>query len=133
MEDELYLEADAYKELRDVKSELESQLKKVNEELKEHEFRIIELMTDKEMDSFKRKGVQFICRKFVAQSADPETKDEFYAELKKRGFEDWFTVNTNTLKARVRELTEANDGILPEWLTGFIKEYETQQLSIRKY
>ena len=125
MEDELYLEADAYKELRDVKSELESQLKKVNEEMKEHESRIIQLMTDRELRNFTRKNVQFICKQFITQSADPETKDEFYAELKKRGFEDWFTVNTNTLKARVRELTEANDGILPEWLTGFIKEYET--------
>lgn len=133
MEDELYLYADKYKELRDRKEEIESHLKVINEDLKTIESQIIQMMTDREMDSFKRKNVQFICKQFITQSANPETRDELYAELKKRGYDDWFTVNTNTLKARLREMTEANDGVLPEWLDGFIKKYETQQLSIRKY
>ena len=43
-----------------------------------------------------------------------------------------FSINANTLSAKVKELTEENDGVMPEWLDGLINTFEKQYISIRK-
>lgn len=124
--------ADKYFEKREKKSELETQIKDVNKELESLEQELIGLMTDNEIDSFKRNGILYsvVTREF--QSANPERKEELYLQMKKKGFEHLFTINTNTLSATVKELIAENDGKLPDWLEGLINQTEKQSIRIKK-
>lgn len=124
--------ADKYLEKREKKSELETQIKDVNKELESLEQELIGLMTDNEIDSFKRNGILYsvVTREF--QSANPEKKEELYLQMKQKGFEYLFTINTNTLSATVKELIAENDGKLPDWLEGLINQTEKQSIRIKK-
>ena len=124
--------ADKYLEKREKKSELETQIKDVNKELESLEQELIGLMTDNEIDSFKRNGILYsvVTREF--QSANPERKEELYLQMKQKGFEHLFTINTNTLSATVKELIAENDGKLPDWLDGLINQTEKQTIRIKK-
>lgn len=124
--------ADKYLEKREKKSELETQIKDVNKELESLEQELIGLMTDNEIDSFKRNGILYsvVTREF--QSANPERKEELYLQMKQKGFEHLFTINTNTLSATVKELITENDGKLPDWLEGLINQTEKQSIRIKK-
>ena len=124
--------ADKYLEKREKKSELETQIKDVNKELESLEQELIGLMTDNEIDSFKRNGILYsvVTREF--QSANPERKEELYLQMKQKGFEHLFTINTNTLSATVKELIAENDGKLPNWLEGLINQTEKQSIRIKK-
>lgn len=124
--------ADKYLEKREKKSELETKIKDVNKELESLEQELIGLMTDNEIDSFKRNGILYsvVTREF--QSANPERKEELYLQMKKKGFEHLFTINTNTLSATVKELIAENDGKLPDWLEGLINQTEKQSIRIKK-
>lgn len=125
--------ADKYLEKREKKSELETQIKDVNKELESLEQELIGLMTDNEIDSFKRNGILYsvVTREF--QSANPERKEELYLQMKQKGFEHLFTINTNTLSATVKELIAENDGKLPDWLDGLINQTEKQTIRIKKW
>lgn len=124
--------ADKYLEKREKKSELETQIKDVNKELESLEQELIGFMTDNEIDSFKRNGILYsvVTREF--QSANPERKEELYLQMKQKGFEHLFTINTNTLSATVKELIAENDGKLPDWLEGLINQTEKQSIRIKK-
>ncbi len=124
--------ADKYLEKREKKSELETQIKDVNKELESLEQELIGLMADNEIDSFKRNGILYsvVTREF--QSANPERKEELYLQMKQKGFEHLFTINTNTLSATVKELIAENDGKLPNWLEGLINQTEKQSIRIKK-
>lgn len=131
-EDKMMTLADQVLDLRKIKSEVERQLKEVNQQLEDAEWELISVMTDKEVDSFKRNGVNFIVATKEFRSANPETKDELYLQLRNRGMDYLFTVNAQTLSAKVKELTEENEGVMPEWLNGLINTFEKQYISIRK-
>lgn len=124
--------ADEVQNLRNQKIEKEQELKAINEVLQNTEWELISIMTDREVDSFKRNGVNFIIATKEFRSANPETRDELYLQLRNRGMDYLFTVNAQTLSAKVKEMIEENEGIMPEWLNGLINTYEKQTLSIRK-
>ena len=132
MNEELLNMADKFLELRDKKAELDSQSKEIGHQIDEMEKQIIQLMTDNEIDSFKRNGILYsvVTREF--QSANVERKDELYRIMKEKGFEHLFTINTNTLSATVKELIAENEGKLPEWLDGLINQTEKQAIRIKK-
>ena len=132
MNEELLNMADKFLELRDKKAELDSQSKEIGHQVDEMEKQIIQLMTDNEIDSFKRNGILYsvVTREF--QSANVERKDELYRIMKEKGFEHLFTINTNTLSATVKELIAENEGKLPEWLDGLINQTEKQAIRIKK-
>ena len=119
-------------ELRDDKFDLETKIKAINKELEDTEWQLINIMTDKELESFKRKRNSFTGAKREFESANPETKDELYLQFRNRGMDYLFSINANTLSAKVKELTEENDGVMPEWLDGLINTFEKQYISIRK-
>jgi len=119
-------------EIREQKTELETQLKAINKVLEETEWQLINIMTDKEMDSFKHKGINFTLATKEFKSANPETKDELYLQFRKHDMDYLFTINANTLSAKVKELTEENEGVMPDWLDGLINTYEKQYISVRK-
>ena len=124
--------ADLYLQTREMKSELEARVKAASQEADSIEKEMIQLMTDNEIDSFKKNGILFsvVTREF--QSANPERKDELYAQMKAKGYEHLFTINTNTLSATVKELIAENDGNLPQWLEGLINQTEKQVIRVKK-
>ena len=132
MEDKMLEVADKVCELRKQKADLDAQIKVVNKELEQTEWELINIMTDKEIDSFKRNGVNFVIATKEFRGANPETKDELYLQFRNRGMDELFTINAQTLSAKIKELTEDNEGVMPEWLDGLVNVFEKTYISIRK-
>lgn len=124
--------ADKLKVLRDQKSELQSQLKEVQEEIDATEAELIQLMTDEECTGFDRNGVRFSLVIKEYPSAVPEEKEELYRRMRSHGFEHLFTINTQTLSATVKELKANNDDALPDWLEGVIQIYEQPSIRVSR-
>jgi uncharacterized protein YdhG (YjbR/CyaY superfamily) len=124
--------ADRLKELRDRKSELDFEIKELNEHIEDTERELIEEMTTEEIDTFKRNGVMFVLVKKEFPSAVPERKAELYDAMKEQGFEHLFTINAQTLSATIKELKANNDEMLPEWLNGLVKTTEKASIQVRK-
>lgn len=124
--------AELLKELRDRKQELEAKVKGINVEIESVQAELVQDLIDNESTGFNFKGYNYslVIKEYPA--AEPEHKDELYSVMKERGFEDLFTINSNTLSATVRDLKESNDGQLPEWLEGLIKIAEKSTIQIRK-
>jgi predicted nuclease with TOPRIM domain len=129
---EIFELADRLKVFKDKKSSLEAEIKAVNKEIEQVEVRMIELMTEDELQSFKRASNLFYLMVSEYPSAVPERKDELYRALKAKGYDYLFTINARTLAASIKEMTEQNDGILPAWLEGLIQVYEKTSIGIRR-
>ena len=124
--------AEFLKELRDRKSELEAEVKGINAEIESVASELIADLIENESTGFNHKGFNYSLVVKEYPAAEPERKDELYAVMKEKGFEDLFTINTNTLSATVRDLKENNDGQIPQWLDGLIKVAEKATIQIRK-
>lgn len=124
--------AEFLKELRDRKQELEAEVKGINAEIESVADELIADLIENESTGFNHKGFNYSLVVKEYPAAEPERKDELYAVMKEKGFEDLFTINTNTLSATVRDLKENNDGQMPEWLDGLIKVAEKTTIQIRK-
>lgn len=132
MNEELLELADKYLEAREEKAVMENKVKELGKVVDAMEREMIQRMTDSEIDSFKRNGILYsvVTREF--QTANPERKDELYSQMKEKGYEHLFTINTNTLSATVKELISENDGKLPTWLDGLINRSEKQIIRVKK-
>ena len=124
--------SDKLKELRMQKSDLEREVKGINEEIDGVTTEMIDLMTTEELTSFNRNGTTFSLVTQEYPAPEPERKGELWEVMKKNGFEDLFTINSQTLSATVKELIAANEGILPEWLDGLIKIAEKNSIRVAK-
>lgn len=124
--------SDRLKELRTQKSDLEREVKGINEEIDGVTTEMIDLMTTEELTSFNRNGTTFSLVTQEYPAPEPERKGELWEVMKKNGFEDLFTINTQTLSATVKELIAANEGVLPEWLDGLIKIAEKNSIRVAK-
>lgn len=124
--------SDKLKELRMQKSDLEREVKGINEEIDGVTTEMIDLMTTEELTSFNRNGTTFSLVTQEYPAPEPERKGELWEVMKKNGFEDLFTINSQTLSATVKELIAANEGILPEWLDGLIKIAEKNSIRVVK-
>lgn len=124
--------SDRLKELRTQKSDLEREVKGINEEIDGVTTEMIDLMTTEELTSFNRNGTTFSLVTQEYPSPEPERKGELWEVMKKNGFEDLFTINSQTLSATVKELIAANEGVLPEWLDGLIKIAEKNSIRVAK-
>ena len=124
--------SDRLKELRMQKSDLEREVKGINEEIDGVTTEMIDLMTTEELTSFNRNGTTFSLVTQEYPTPEPERKGELWEVMKKNGFEDLFTINSQTLSATVKELIAANEGILPEWLDGLIKIAEKNSIRVVK-
>lgn len=124
--------SDRLKELRTQKSDLEHEVKGINEEIDGVTTEMIDLMTTKELTSFNRNGTTFSLVTQEYPAPEPERKGELWEVMKKNGFEDLFTINSQTLSATVKELIAANEGVLPEWLDGLIKIAEKNSIRVAK-
>ena len=124
--------SDRLKELRTQKSDLEREVKGINEEIDGVTTEMIDLMTTEELTSFNRNGTTFSLVTQEYPAPEPERKGELWEVMKKKGFEDLFTINSQTLSATVKELIAANEGVLPEWLDGLIKIAEKNSIRVAK-
>lgn len=124
--------SDKLKDLRTKKSDLESQVKGVNEEIDNVTMEMIDLMTTEELTSFNRNGTTFSLVTQEYPSPEPTRKGELWEAMKKNGFEDLFTINSQTLSATVKELMANNEGLLPMWLEGLIKIAEKNSIRVAK-
>ena len=124
--------SDRLKELRMQKSDLEREVKGINEEIDGVTTEMIDLMTTEELTSFNRNGTTFSLVTQEYPAPEPERKGELWEVMKKNGFEDLFTINSQTLSATVKELIVANEGVLPEWLDGLIKIAEKNSIRVAK-
>ena len=124
--------AELLKELRDKKKDLEEQVKANNAEIESVQTELVTDLLENESTGFNYKGFNFslIIKEYPA--AEPERKDELYAVMKKRGYEELFTINSQTLAATVKELKAENDDALPAWLDGLIKTAEKATIQIRR-
>lgn len=124
--------SDRLKALRTTKSDLEREVKGINEEIDGITTEMIDLMTTEELTSFNRNGTTFSLVTQEYPASEPERKGELWEVMKKNGFEDLFTINSQTLSATVKELIAANEGVLPEWLDGLIKIAEKNSIRVAK-
>jgi len=124
--------ADGLKSLREEKKTLDARIKVVNSQIGEAEAQLIKEMVDNEMSRFDRNGDMFSLKIATYGSPLPSKKKDLYEALKKMGYNDLFTVNSSTLSGFIKEQTEANDGILPEWLADKVSVYEKTSIQIRK-
>ena len=124
--------SDKLKELRTQKSDLEREVKGINEEIDGVTTEMIDLMTTEELTSFNRNGTTFSLVTQEYPAPEPERKGELWEVMKKNGFEDLFTINSQILSATVKELIAANEGVLPEWLDGLIKIAEKNSIRVAK-
>jgi len=119
-------------ELRDNKASLEEKLKLLNEEISGVEKEIIEDMVTQGDASFNHNGVTCSIRLTERISAEPGTKDELWAVMKRQKFDHLFTINPQTLSGTIKELKTNNGDKLPEWLEGLVKVYEQPGLTLKK-
>jgi len=132
--------ADELKRLRDLKADLEAQIKDVIAWIDETDYRLSELMAETETQNFTRAGTMFCLTTKTRASAVADRKGELYAALKEQGYGDlvYETVNANSLSSFVKEQIEQNgdahggDGRLPAWLMGLVNVFDKTTVGVRK-
>ncbi len=132
MNNKLFELSDSLKALRDRKKALELEVKTVNGEISTVEMQLIDLMVENEVPSFKRgdSGFSLVIQNYP--QAEASRKDELYEAFKEHGFSHLFTINHQTLTSTLKELMEQNEGSVPNWLEGLIKNYEKTSIRIYK-
>lgn len=134
MHETMFELADNLKKLRDEKSALEAELKEINTQIDETDYRLSELMAESETQNFTRSGTMFCLTTKTRASAVAGSKEELYATLKAQGFGElvYETVNANSLSSFVKEQIEENGDELPEWMIGLINVFEKTSVGVRK-
>jgi len=138
--DRMFELADELKRLRDLKADLEAQVKDVTARIEETDYRLTGLMAETETQNFTRAGTTFYLTTKTRASAVADRKDELYAALRAQGYGDlvYETVNANSLSSFVKERMEENaekngDGdALPAWLMGLVNVFDKVTVGVRK-
>jgi len=126
--------ADHLKELREAKKAVEEELKSINAEIDDVEYRLSELMISSETQNFTRAGTMFCLSTITRASAAAGMKEELFDTLRSKGFGEliYETVNANSLSAFVKEQIAENGDELPDWLKGLVNVFEKTTVTVRK-
>ena len=126
--------ADRLKELREAKKAAEEELKSINAEIDDVEYRLSELMISNETQNFTRAGTMFCLSTTTRASAAAGMKEELFDALRSKGFGEliYETVNANSLSAFVKEQIAENGDELPDWLKGLVNVFEKTTVTMRK-
>jgi len=126
--------ADRLKELREAKKAVEEELKSINAEIDDVEYRLSELMISSETQNFTRAGTKFCLSTTTRASAAAGMKEELFDALRSKGFGEliYETVNANSLSAFVKEQIAENGDELPDWLKGLVNVFEKTTVTVRK-
>jgi len=132
--DKMFELADELKRLRDLKTELEGQVKDVTARIDATDYRLSEVMAETETQNFTRAGTMFFLTTKTRASATAGVKDELFQALKTNGYGDlvYETVNANSLSSFVKEQIEGNGDALPGWLEGLVNVFGKTTVSVRK-
>ena len=126
--------ADELKQLRDLKADLEQQVKDVTEKIDATDYKLSELMAETETQNFTRAGTMFCLTTKTRASAVAGSKEELFTALRAQGYGDlvYETVNANSLSSFVKERIEDNGDALPEWLIGLVNVFDKTTVGVRK-
>ena len=126
--------ADELKQLRDLKADLEQQVKDITAKIDETDYRLSEIMAETETQNFTRSGTMFCLTTKTRASATAGVKEELFEALRTNGYGDlvYETVNANSLSSFVKEQIEGNNDSLPEWLIGLVNVFDKTTVGVRK-
>ena len=126
--------ADRLKALRDEKTALEEQKKRVSKALEKTELALFETMALNDTQNFTRAGNTFFLKTRLYASAAAGRGDDLYGELRKRGFGGLIheAVHADALASFVKEQLGENKDALPEWLAGLVNVFNKTTVGIRK-
>ena len=134
IDDKMFELSDELKRLRDLKTDLEQQVKDVTAQIDQTDFRLAELMAETETQNFTRAGTTFFLTTKTRASPTVGEKDELFQALRDKGYGDlvYETVNANSLSSFVKEQIEGNDDKLPSWLEGLVNVFDKTNVGVRK-
>ncbi|GHV33142.1 hypothetical protein FACS18949_06300 [Clostridia bacterium] len=134
MSEEMFALADKLKTLRDLKRDLEAQIKETTDKIDTTDYKLSELMAESETQNFTRAGTMFCLTTKTRASAVAGDKSELFNALREQGYGDlvYETINTNSLSSFVRERIEENEDKLPDWLIGKVNVFDKTTVSVRK-
>ena len=126
--------ADELKRLRDLRADLEAQVKDVVSQIDETDYRLSELMAETETQNFTRAGIMFCLTTRTRASAVADNKDALYSALKEQGYGDlvYETVNANSLSSFVKEQIAEYSDEVPPWMDGLVNIYKEMNVGVRK-
>jgi hypothetical protein len=126
--------ADRLKAAKELKKDLDAQVKAVNAEIEQIDRDLSDAMTEQELDKFTRNGSTFYLNSRLFASPASGRKDELLAALKENGYGSLVTetVNANTLASFCKEQLAANEDALPAWLSDVISTFEKVTVGVRK-
>ena len=126
--------ADRLKAAKEMKKDLESQVKEVNAEIETLNHDLSLAMAEEQVDKFSRNGSTFYLHMRLYASPAAGMKDELMQRLKDHGYGSIVTetVNANTLSSFTSEQVQCNDDVLPEWLGEVLNVYEKVTVGVRK-
>jgi hypothetical protein len=126
--------ADRLKAAKELKKDLDAQVKAVNAEIEQIDRDLSDAMTEQELDKFTRNGSTFYLNSRLFASPASGRKDELLAALKENGYGSLVTetVNANTLANFCKEQLAANEDALPAWLSDVISTFEKVTVGVRK-
>lgn len=132
-EQELFQLADRMKELKEQKKHLEDTLKEVNGAIEETNEKMVQIMTQQEIQNFNRAGQLFYLSTRTFASPAAGQQEALCSWLKENGYGDLVkeTVYSQTLSAFIKELLEEDDE-LPEELQELINVYEKTTVGMKK-
>ena len=133
MEEKRMLElADRLVELKESKDATEAQLTAIKRDIETVQAQLVEIMTEQECSAFRRGNKNFSLVITPLTSPVVDYKAELWEVMKANGYEGLFTINSRTLQGTVKELIEANDGVLPDWLDGLIRVEDKATVRVTK-
>ncbi len=121
--------------LKNEKSELEEDLKRVKQQIEIQQNKLIELMTEEEIQNFKDKnGVTFSLKTTIIPNVLAENKVALVEALKENGYEGLVKeeVNAQTFKSFVKEQGWETTEELPEYLQNIVSLYEKTSIGTRR-
>lgn len=124
----------AYNALLDRKEQLAQETVENNKDIERARRELADLMIDQEIDKVSSLGYTYSLSEKVAFSKKGGADEALFEVLREDGLGDIIkqTVNARTLQAVLREMTEKNDGELPEQYDGLVSVYRYMDVGRRK-
>jgi len=135
MNKELMVEAEFLSHLKDNKATIEEQLKQVKRQIEVQEQKLVNMMVDEELQSFKgNNGITYSLKTMAAPNILAENKPELIKRLKENGHEGIVKedVNTQTFKAYMKEMGWETNEELPEFLQDIVNIFEKTTIGTRR-
>jgi hypothetical protein len=132
---ELMVEAEFLSHLKDNKAKVEAELKEIKSQIDKQELKLVEMMTEQELQNFKgSNGVTYSLKTTVIPNVLADNRPALIDALKKNGFESLVKeeVNAQTFKSFVKEQGWETNEELPAYLQGIVTLYEKTGIGTRR-